>query len=66
MTKESDILHETANLYLIQTPKGLELRLIGATHSVVVGSPKDVEAGKRAMVRMERYPDTLRAVYSHR
>ena len=62
-TREENILHQTENLYLYQTPKGLEIRLMGLTHSVVVGTATDVESAKRAMARLERYPDKLRAMY---
>lgn len=61
--REENILHETKNLYLYQTPKGLEIRLSGPTHSVVVGKPTDVESAKRAMDRLERYPDKLRSMH---
>lgn len=61
--REEDILYETANLYLFQTPRGLEIRLNGPTHAVVVGKPNDVVSAKRSMDRMERYPDKLRAMY---
>jgi len=61
--REEDILYETANLYLFQTPRGLEIRLNGPTHAVVVGKPNDITSAKRSMDRMERYPDKLRAMY---
>lgn len=61
--REESILHETKNLYLYRTPKGLEIRLNGPTHAVVVGNPKDVESAKRAMERLERYPDKLRSMH---
>lgn len=60
---EENILHETKNLYLYKTPKGLEIRLNGPTAAVVVGKPKDVASAKRAMDRLERYPDKLRDMY---
>lgn len=63
--RERDILHETENLYLYRTPKGLEIRLNGPTHAVVVGNPADVNSAKRAMERLERYPAKLRAMYKH-
>lgn len=59
--REHNILYETTNLYLYKTSKGLEIRLNGPTHAVLVGSPKDVESAKRAMSRMERHPGNLRA-----
>jgi hypothetical protein len=62
---EDNILHETANLYLYRTAKGLEIRLVGPTHAVTVGKPKDIDSAKRAMNRMELYPDRLRAMYRH-
>ena len=63
--KESDILHETENLALIKTAKGLEIHLQGATHAVVVGSPKTEEQGKRFMASSEKYILNLRKVYNH-
>lgn len=63
IAREEDILHETKNLYLFKTSKGLEIRLNNGTHAVLVGKPKDVESGKRTMERLERYPDNLRAMY---
>lgn len=61
--REEDILYETANLYLFQTRRGLEIRLNGPTHAVLVGKPQDLVSAKRAMDRMELYPDKLRAMY---
>lgn len=61
--KESDILYETTNLYLCQDNDRLEVRLHGNTHSVVVGFPKDTDAGKRFMNNAERYIGNLRAMY---
>jgi hypothetical protein len=58
--KESDILHETANLYLCQRGNKLELCLNGHTHAVVVGNPKTVEDGKRVMAKLEKYPQNLK------
>jgi len=63
--REENILHETKNLYLYRTPKGLEIRLNGPTHAVVVGNPKDVGSAERAMDRLERYPARLRDMYKH-
>lgn len=60
---EQDILHETKNLYLYRTRKGLEIRLNGPTAAVLVGRPTDVESAKRTMERLERYPDKLREMY---
>lgn len=64
--KESNILLETQNLALLSTDGRLELRLIGATHAVVIGHPRDVESARRTMERLERYPGNLRAMYAHR
>lgn len=66
MFDESDILHETLNLCLCRTGNNLQILLVGLTHSIVVGCPRDIESGKRAMERLERYPETLRAMYRHR
>ena len=62
--KESDILHETENLYLCKVKKGLEIRLNGTTHSVVVGNPTlGVERAKLTMTRLENGIDEVRKMY---
>ena len=63
--KESDILHETENLVLIKTAKGLKIHLQGAPHAVVVGSPKTEEQGKHFMAKSEKYILNLRKMYNH-
>lgn len=65
MDRELSILHETANLYLFDTGKRLEIRLNGATHAVYVGSPASVERGRRVMAALERDISQLRAMYQH-
>jgi len=62
---KANILHETENLHLVSTHEGLEIRLNGATHSVSVGKPKDIDAAMRAMPRLERGITNLRAMYRH-
>ncbi len=62
MNAESNILHETANMYL---NKQLEICLNGATHAVVVGKAKSLEHGKKVMEKLERHPKNLRAMYQH-
>lgn len=64
--KESDILHETANLVLVLDNNRLEIRLTGVTHSVVIGYPASAETALQTMARLERYPKNLRAMYGHR
>lgn len=64
MIRESSIVHETDNLYLYRTANGLELRLNGITHSVIIGRPKDESSALRTMERLERYPDNLRVMYA--
>ena len=60
------VKHETANLYLYRMPGGgLEIRLKGSTHSVVVGPARSLEAGQKTMERLERYPQNLRRFYQH-
>jgi len=63
--KESDILHETKNLVLVSADGRLELRLTGSTHAVVIGHPCNVDAGRRTMKRLERYPANIRAMHLH-
>lgn len=66
MKKHGTILHETKNLHLFETADGtLEVRLhpAGATHSLILGCPKDRAAGERFMRRAELCPDKLRALY---
>jgi hypothetical protein len=62
----TEIVHETANLYLSRVRGILEIRLNGATHAVVVGKPSSVESAKRTMERLERYPAQLRQFMNHR
>lgn len=59
---ESDIIHETANLYAAKRPRGrgIEIRLHSGTHSLVVGVAADIETARRFMARAERYPARLR------
>ena len=54
------IVHETTNLFLWKTKSGLEIHLQGNTHAWLVGKPKSVEAGKRFMENVERYPKNLK------
>ena len=65
MFDESDILYETLNLCLCRTGNNLQILLVGLTHSIEIGRPRDIESGKRAMERLERYPVYLRAMYNH-
>lgn len=65
MNIESNILHETENLYLFQARETLEIRLNGQSHAVLVGKAKTVEAAKQTMARLERYPRNLRAFLHH-
>ena len=63
---EADILHETENLYLLQTKAGLEILLTGRTHAVIVGKPtQGIERAKKTMERLERYPKNLRTFMNH-
>jgi len=62
--KESDILHETENLALVKIGEALEVWLHDGTHSVSVGKPKSVEAGKIFMERAEKHPDNLKKMHS--
>lgn len=62
---EPDILHETKNLALVRADGRLTLLLTGAAYAVVIGHPLSVDAGRRTMERLERYPENLRAMYSH-
>ena len=63
--RERNIVHETANLYLYRTASGLELRLDGIAHSVVIGRPADESSALRTMERLERYPGNMRRMYAH-
>jgi hypothetical protein len=67
MSSEANILHETPNLYLYDAPGGLEIRLNGATHAVLVGSrtDRDVDKAKRTMERLERDIRQVRKAYQH-
>lgn len=62
---ESNILHETDNLYLYRAPERLEIRLQGATHSVLVGWTDSEEKARRTMERMESHIEQVRRAYSH-
>lgn len=63
---ESNILHETGNLYLYRNGSALEIRLTGATHSVVVGNPSmGADRAKLTMERLERGIVNLRKMYNH-
>lgn len=62
---ESNILHETKNLYLYRAVSTLEIRLSGATHSVVVGNPPSIERAVTTMERLERYIGNLRKMHQH-
>ena len=60
--KEKDFLYETKNLMLLQSKKGLEIQMFCGTYSINIGSPKDVEDGKRFIDRMERNPKNIAAL----
>lgn len=62
MTKESDIVYETRNFYLATTKQGLEVRLLGITFSVVVGTPADEAQGRRFIDRCEANPANVKGV----
>lgn len=62
--KESDIIHETANLALVKVKNGLEIHLQGTTHAVCVGCPSmGVERAKETMDKMEKNIHNLRRMY---
>ncbi len=63
---EAGILYETANLYCVKTRAGFEIRLNGATHSVVVGTQPTLEKAKMTMDRLELHPENLRQFMQHR
>ena len=63
--KTMEPLHETENLAMWETLKGLEIHLQGATHAVLVGNPRDAESGKRFMERAERNILNLRRFHNH-
>lgn len=63
---ELDIIHETRNLCLVRVEGGLELRLCGATCSVVIGSPSQgIDRARATMERIERNIGHVRRMYGH-
>ncbi len=63
---ESDILHETDNMYLCKVRNGLEVRLLSScgSYSVNVGNPtQGVERAKLTMQRLETRIAALRKMY---
>lgn len=56
------ILHETENMYLNDR---MEVCLNGITHAVVIGKSRNLEHGKAAMAKLEKYPLYLRHMYQH-
>jgi hypothetical protein len=69
MCDESNILHETKNLYLYKANKKLEIRLNNESYaySIVVGSrafsPENIEKCKMTMNRLENNIETIKKIY---
>ena len=68
--KESDIIHETKNLYLSKVPlsngrTNYAIWLNGATHAVKVGERNTIKDAKQTMDRLEAYPENLRRFHNH-
>ena len=56
---ESDIIHETENLWCIKKGNKYEIMLQVVTHSYKIGEKPTFDAAKRFMERMEKYPKNL-------
>jgi hypothetical protein len=62
--KESDILHETANLSLRKTKNGLEICLEKNTCAICIGKPSQgIERAKLTIDKMEKNIRYIRAAY---
>lgn len=56
---ESDIIHETENLWCIKKGDKYEIMLQVVTHSYKIGEQSSLDSAKRFMERMEKYPKNL-------
>ena len=57
---ESDIIHETENLWCIKKGNKYEIMLQAVTHSYKIGEKPTFEGAKTFMDRMEKYPKNLK------